>query len=322
MKCIQFELWQECNMRCTFCYLHEQNLKTPDAVKLDSIRAAHERVKALRETQDYDTVGFIGGEFFQGQLRNSEVKAAFFELMDEVISLLKDGVINNVWIAVTLGIGKQDDLYELLERFGSERSKLWLTTSWDSMGRFHTEKMRLTWEGHLKRIRALYPEVHINTTVILTGDFIDKYLAGEISIKAMEQTLGTQFFFKQPVSGDAYANWEPTLEFNNFIKREVNSRIPNFFPTRSQFIRFLTVFREREDRINWDKICNIQYRADDFYRHFNNNKSKHIHRAKGTVGEIADDIKLPCGHPIYYDAYVDQTGCCLCDKKMVEEAFL
>lgn len=322
MKCIQFELWQECNMRCTFCYLHEQNLKTPDAVKLDSLRVAHERVKALRETQDYDTVGFIGGEFFQGQMRNHEVKTAFFELMSEVIGLLKDGVINNVWIAVTLGIGKQDDLYALLERFGSERPKLWLTTSWDSMGRFHTEKMRLTWEGHLKRIRALYPEVHINTTVILTGDFIDKYLAGEISIKAMEQTLGTQFFFKQPVSGDAYANWEPTLEFNNFIKREVNSRIPNFFPTRSQFIRFLTVFREREDRINWDKICNIQYRADDFYRHFNNNKSKHIHRAKGTVGEIADDIKLPCGHPIYYDAYVDQMGCCLCDKKMVEEAFL
>jgi len=36
MQC-QFELWEECNSRCKFCYLGNNNVRTEDKVKLQNM---------------------------------------------------------------------------------------------------------------------------------------------------------------------------------------------------------------------------------------------------------------------------------------------
>ena len=54
----------------------------------------------------------------------------------------------------------------------------------DTMGRFHTKKMEDSWKYHMKNIYKLYPDIHFNTTTILTADCIEKYLNNEISFKS------------------------------------------------------------------------------------------------------------------------------------------
>ena len=106
-------------------------------------------------------------------------------------------VVRQVWISATLCIGKQEDLYEMLKLF-NDYEGVWITTSYDTIGRYHTQKMLDTWEYHMMKLHTEYPNIKINITTILTDDVITKYMDGELSFTAMMEKYGAYFFFKQP----------------------------------------------------------------------------------------------------------------------------
>ena len=81
----------------------------------------------------------------------------------------------------TLRSGNQDDLWDTIGRI-SNKGKLWICTSYDTSGRFHTAKMLEQWKYNMKELKTRFPEVNINTTTILTGDFIKKYMSGEFNL--------------------------------------------------------------------------------------------------------------------------------------------
>lgn len=313
---MQFELWQECNNRCKFCYLGKNIRHTDTDKKIEALHKVYEKICDTSIYKQYDTLAFIGGEFFQGQLNDPQVHDLFFKLMRKVAELADNNVVKEVWISVTLTIGAQKDLYDTLELF-KDKSKLWLLTSWDSKWRFHTKKMEDNWEYHMKHIHQLYPEIKLNTTIILTGDFIDKYLLNEFNLNSFSEEFNTAFFFKQPASGQVI-----TASNNQEVKAKVNEIMPNFFPTKKQFLCFLVKFKQSEHEVNWSKLFNIQYRADDVFRNYNDGRQMvQSHRYKGTVEETIEEAHLPCGHSINYDCYVDQPGCVLCDKQKIERMF-
>ena len=312
MNILQFELWQECNNKCRFCYLGKNIEHTEDSQKIEALKRTIAMVKDSANYPRYQVLAFIGGEFFQGQLANPQVRELFFELMTEVASLLNRNIIREVWLSVTLTIGKQEDLYKTLELF-NDKSKVWLLTSWDSKWRFHSEKMKLTWESHMRQIYKLYPNIKLNTTIILTGDFIDQYLLNKFNLNSFSEEFHTAFFFKQPASGQII-----TASNNQEVKAKTNELMPNFFPTKRQFLAFLLKFKQSEHEINWSKLFNIQYRADDVYRNYNDGRVVKSHRYKGTIEETIEEAHLPCGHSINYDCYVDQPGCVMCDKQKIE----
>ena len=313
---MQFELWQECNNRCKFCYLGKNIRHTDTDKKIEALHKVYEKICDTSIYKQYDTLAFIGGEFFQGQLNDPQVHDLFFKLMRKVAELADNNIVKEVWISVTLTIGAQKDLYDTLELF-KDKSKLWLLTSWDSKWRFHTKKMEDTWEYHMKHIHQLYPEIKLNTTILLTGDFIDKYLLNEFNLNSFSEEFNTAFFFKQPASGQVI-----TASNNQEVKAKVNEIMPNFFPTKKQFLCFLVKFKQSEHEVNWSKLFNIQYRADDVFRNYNDGRQMvQSHRYKGTVEETIEEAHLPCGHSINYDCYVDQPGCVLCDKQKIERMF-
>ena len=313
---MQFELRQECNNRCKFCYLGKNIRHTDTDKKIEALHKVYEKICDTSIYKQYDTLAFIGGEFFQGQLNDPQVHDLFFKLMRKVAELADNNIVKEVWISVTLTIGAQKDLYDTLELF-KDKSKLWLLTSWDSKWRFHTKKMEDTWEYHMKHIHQLYPEIKLNTTIILTGDFIDKYLLNEFNLNSFSEEFNTAFFFKQPASGQVI-----TASNNQEVKAKVNEIMPNFFPTKKQFLCFLVKFKQSEHEVNWSKLFNIQYRADDVFRNYNDGRQMvQSHRYKGTVEETIEEAHLPCGHSINYDCYVDQPGCVLCDKQKIERMF-
>ena len=239
-KQLQFELWQECNSRCKFCYLGNENRCTSDELKISAIQKAIDKISDLSNYPEYNTIAFLGGEFFQGQLSNPKVKEKFMELMDKTNWLRENNYIEKIWMYATLTLGDQEDLYETLTHF-TNKDGFWILTSYDSYGRFHNDKMFENWDYHMKNIYNMYPEIKFNITSILSGDFIEKYLDGRINLKQMMQDYHSAFFFKQCGLGSFKS------------KEEMNNVVPNFFPKRSEFLKFLTKFRQEEDEIMWGK---------------------------------------------------------------------
>ena len=309
---IQYELWRECNCNCTYCTLGFDNHKTENELKLQSMQTAIDELKNF-EPNEHQTVGFIGGEFFQGQLNTPEIKSKFMELMDKSRWLLDNDYIENVWINITLTIGNQNDLYDVLKRFEGHKGNLWLLTSYDTLGRFHSQKMLDNWDYHMKNIHKLYPEIKFNITTILSEDCIDKYLNDNLSFKKMMEEYHCSFFFKQCGNGP-------------YSKEEMNTILPHFFPPRDKFIDFLQKFRNEENDEMWNKLFNIHYRADSLYRNFNdkNHQMELNVRHKDSLNEIENNNKdemetNDCGHLKVYAAYIDCDDCVLCDKLMIEE---
>ena len=236
------------------------------------------------------------------------------ELMEKSAWLLNNEYITHFWIYATLTIGDQKDLYETLKLFENHKGEVWVLTSYDTMGRFHTQKMEDNWKFHMKKIHELY-HIKFNTTTILTEDCIDKYLSGELSFKHMMEEYHTEFFFKQ-------------CGALNESKAKTNERIPHFFPPRHKFLQFLTKFRQEESELMWTKLFNIYYRADNLYRNFNDkNKQMTLSvRHKDSINEVSTNCEFemrtaPCGHLLSYSAYSDCDGCCICDKQMIEDLY-
>lgn len=311
-QCLQFEIWYECNSKCKFCYLAKDVEYTSDKIKLRNLQAIIDKVSDLSIYKKYDKLSYLGGEFFQGQMRNPEVKAKFMELMEKTNWLLQNGYIQCVWLYATLTIGDQKDLYETMEKFQFKKGQFWLLTSYDTIGRFHSQKMEETWKYHMNKLHELYPELLFNTTTIITGDLIDKYLTDEFSFKDFSEKYHTAFFLKYP--------W---LTKAAKTKQEFNKILPNFFPTRAKMLDFLAKLKQHDIEL-WDKLFNFNYRAAVCMKNSNDDskfmlpnirdKEHNIEYEQGTA-----DINPKCGHLISCKCYIDSDMCWACDKEQIEK---
>lgn len=316
-KILQFELWQECNNNCKFCYLWRENKHTPDELKLSALQKTIDKISDLTIYEEYDTLAFIGGEFFQGQLRkNSAVKEKFYELIHKAAELYNNGTVKEIWLTATMCIGRCEEMYELLKLFNNHKN-IWIVTSWDTMGRFQTQKMEDNWKFHMHKLLEEFPDIQINVSTILTGDLVDKYLNNEFTFISMMKEYKCTFFFKQ--CGPLYDDHE--VGGFNEAKRKSNIRLPNFFPTREKFLQFLMKFKQQEPDILYNKLFNVHYRADDLYRNYNvpERQMEQNHRTKDKVRESLDYAVMDCGHIILYAAYCDSDKCVLCDKEMIDQ---
>ena len=310
---IQYELWRECNCNCTYCTLGFDNHKTENELKLQSMQTAIDEMKNF-EPNEHQTVGFIGGEFFQGQLNTPEIKSKFMELIKVANDLLNNHIVKDLWLNASLLIGNQKDLYEAIDLI-DDKTKLWILTSYDSIGRFHTPKMLETWQYHMKNIHNLYPEIKLNTTSILTGDFIEKYLNDNIDIKEFKATYHTNLFLKTTVKPG---------HLSHLSKQEINDKIGNFFPTQERFQEFLFTFYMREGAEEYHNLFSNDLRADEVRKNYNIDTKRNIKfiRDKQTLEETIDLIdehidNLSCGHSTIYQCYVNSDDCCICNKQQI-----
>lgn len=310
----QFELWQECNNVCKFCYLGQENRFTPDEVKIKSLHELIDIIDEIDRTESYTNISVIGGEFFQGQLRNPGVKELFQIMYRKLFAFMdKDWENRGSWFSATLTIGDNKDLYEMLdEYYQTETYKhsidgLWICTSWDSIGRFHTDLARTTWENHMKNLTLKYPKMHKNTCIILTNDLMEKYIAGDINFSSFAKEFGTQIFMKVP-------------DFGSFGSKEImESKVPGFFPTRKNAMKFLGKVAMTEPEY-LRRMTNVNFRADILIKSGNNGSHKDCIRFKDQLNEYGKEAtSLPCGHSTYYNCYIDSDACFKCDLANILE---
>ena len=303
-KSIQFELWHECNNLCKMCFLGLENRITPIETKIRSLKEAIEGAKTFKG----DIIAIIGGEFFQGQLNDPEVHRLFYEFINIVINKLNTKEIEVAWVTATLTDKTPKDLIEFLT-FTKENwngnGELLLCTSYDTIGRFHTEQKKLNWEENMLLIPQIDPRIGLNTTMILTNDLIKKYLNNEISFLDFTTKYNTGIMIKHPNSGP-YKNLQ-----------DMEKGLPGFVPERKNTLRFFKKLKLKEPFIFDTCVFNVNRRADECIKRNNNGQSYIDLRDKLGTNEYAlDDEKsqtMPCGHSSLYRCYIDSDACMKCD---------
>ena len=338
-KSFQWQVWPYCNNLCDFCFLGKENREYIKERQLISLNALNDAIDKL-DFNIYNNISLIGGEFFQGQLKDPETKTLFFSILEKIFKLYADKKIGSIWLTCTLTNKDQKDLYELLDMAqkigldpveGYDSSGLWLCTSWDAKGRFHTPELKENWENNVLGIRAKYPWVKFNTTVILQKAFLEMYLNDEFKPEEFCKKFNTSIFYMQPclkeITGMMVKNENniPFYEgsFDDFwmkSKQEFNKKY-EFFPTRALFIKFLTKYY-KDDKQSFLKLFNIRYRSDEI--HLNMNIEDHdrvISRIKdGTGPEESFPPIMKCGHVYTYAPYIDSNRCCICDRNAIMES--
>ena len=323
-RIIQYEIWKECKNRCKFCFLSKDNICTPKEVKISGIKNAIENIKKDIENNKIDGAAIIGGDFWQGEISDNEIRTEFFKLIDLCLANLKNGNLNEIWLSATLTIGDQKDLYRALDMYNEmipdeekENKRLWICTSYDTIGRFHTPKMLETWEYHMRKIGNEYPKVLKNTSLIITNDLVKKTLSGEFNFKNFEKEFGTQIYMKTP--SHYFEDWEEG-------KTKFNEIVGDFFLERKTTMEFLQKLNESvPDVLN--KIMNNNLRANILIGHNNEGDfdvmvrdQKDIHKNICTIGAEEDNEKaqiMKCGHERQYKCYIDSDKCFMCDLQKI-----
>lgn len=350
-KALQWELWQCCDNMCSFCYLGEGNKKTSKERQLLSLSNLNATLDNF-DSETYDTVGLIGGEFFQGQIDDADVNKAFFEVVGKLKSLRDEGSLKSIWITATLTKENLDDFWKTLRTLhnqeldsssASSDGGVWVCTSWDPRGRFHTKKLEQTWENNVNRIAEEFPWVNVNTSVILTQIVCEMYLNNEFVPKDFMKKHHVTLSFIQPriydyeieCNKEALNQFKETQstetveEYLTNLKKSIEERLGfRFYPDRRTFRKFLLKFVKNDADI-WDAIFNVDREADEVYKNFSHtNESERWEADKKLAIEVCAAVgrlhnpnceREPYDnkHPIDFATYCDSNACMICDRDQV-----
>ena len=253
-KFIQYELWKECRNGCEFCFNRGQK-------SLDKIERLNYVIEKLNdpEVDEFNEIGFIGGEFFDNELRDEKVQRLFFQLFKICADKVHAGKLDKIYVTTGLIFDIQPYLQPFLEflRIWGISDKTLLCTSYDTKYRFHTPDKEELWKNNMKYIHEHYNEVKLHTEIIVTQDFINKVLDDTFSITKFKEEFHTGIDYIEPSSG---------FYFND--KKDASKYLIDFFPTKSSFIKFLKKVSEKHEidlttflsmEVRSDKIYNIDY---------------------------------------------------------------
>ena len=351
-KSFQWELWQECNTCCSFCILGAGSKKTSRERKLKSLHDLKQAIEGL-SFKEYNNISLMGGEFFQGQLKDAEIRERFFEIVELCGNLYANKKIGSMWVTATLNIGQQEDLYETLstlEKAGLKphpeypSSGLWICTSWDKKGRFRTEEREKNWQKHMKQIKQKFPWVKLNTSIILTQEVCEMYLRGEFAPREFMNNFDTQLVLNVPrifdLGTDAYQSLQlhsrlsETGEMNEKVKeykKQIEADLGfRFFPDRKTFRKFLLKFAKDDPELFHLSLFNIERTSNETHKNFNaqqecivNERDENNNTEACSFADVVPNINcliedVNCKHSIAYEGYIDCCDCMMCDREQIK----
>jgi len=249
-KFLQFEMWKECHNGCKFCC----NKGQKDLEKSSSLQFILKQLDDP-EVDEYNEIGFIGGEFFDCELRDSVVKDLFYKIFDKCANMVKDGKKDKIYITTALIYNMGNYLIPFLNHMRDLEvlNKILICTSYDNAYRFHTVEKEELWKSNMLKLYKLYPELGLHTEIIMTQFFIDAVLNDEFDIKEFQKKYHTRCDYIEPASGLYYKD-----------KKEASLDLPGFFPTRNSYIEFLYKAAEDES-IDFNSFLSMELRSSKLY---------------------------------------------------------
>lgn len=244
---IQFELWKDCSLGCKFCF----NKKQKDVNKIESLQFVLNKLDDS-EMLDYNEIGFIGGEFFNNELKDNDVKQLFYNIFKKLSTMH----FEKIYITGALMYDIQLYLIPFLNYLKELKvlEKVLLCTSYDLKYRFYTKEREDLWKNNMLTLHKLYPELKLHTETVITQYFIDAVLNDEFSITEFCNAYNTRLDYIEPTSGLYYKD-----------KQECMKDIPDFFPTKDSFIDFMMKTGVESNEIDLKTFLSMEIRSNKLY---------------------------------------------------------
>lgn len=258
-KFLQFELWADCKNGCDFCY---NRFISTSVSKINSLKKTLCRIKNV---EFCDTIGLIGGEFFDGQMKENEY-LLFTKVILEISKKIKEEKVNRLLIATSLIFESTrfDEFLQYLKELNIEKNVV-ICTSYDTIYRFKNNGLTL-WENNVRKINSTNIKTHIE--LIVTHHFIQQVLSGQFDIGMFSEKYAARLDFIEPT----------VRNFKN--KEQANKIIPLFLPRKKEFISFL-VFLNKKGWLTKDFLSSSLRSNTIFYydsrdgRTFTSNRQKY-----------------------------------------------
>ena len=292
---VQFELWHDCTNNCAFCH----NIGSGDINKLKAIDFVTKKMNDKTLMRMFNEIGFIGGEFFDRQLDDTVVHCSFYDiLLNKVHEFIHSGAMKKFYITSAMmfnDIKYLDEFCRWIKAVGLEQKTL-LCTSYDTIGRFDNGGKLQNWMNNMVFIRDNF-DVKTHTEIILTGDFMNKVLDNEFDIIEFQNKFKTTIDFISPHIIDH-------THSNKFLRSKIlyNDMIPDFFPSRSTFFKFVKKTIIDEKSIQAFKFLSNFIRADLVYTIKDGNYYEISGRRNGDGVFNGVDKKMGI---TYIDGYID-----------------
>lgn len=246
-KFIQYQLWQDCRNGCKFCSERNQ-------YSVDKIWALKFTLNKLddEEVKDYEEVGIIGGEIFDNQLENDEVRKLFYELTEKICSMH----FKKIYVATSLiyDMNKYLKPYLNFLRKLNVMDKVLLCTSYDIKYRFNADWKEPLWSKNMLELAKEYPDMKIHVETILTQHFLEAVLNKTFSISNFCKKYNVRVDYIEPSSGMFYNT-----------KKDCEKACPGFFPKRETFVQFLKYAGLQTKEIDLKCLISYQIRASRIY---------------------------------------------------------
>lgn len=245
-KFVQFELWKDCKIGCKFC-CNKGQLKIN---KVESLKYVLDKLKE-KDIEQYNEIGFIGGEFFNGELESQEIEDLFYLVFSELTTLN----FEKIYIATSLIYNLDEYLIPFLKFLQGKNilQKVIICTSYDVKYRFKTQSEVELWKRNMLFLYEHFSELRLHTEIILTEWFLKAVLNDNFKINDFKQAFHTAVDYIEPSSGLFYKD-----------KIECEKDIPGFFPRKETFIAFLMKC-SKDKSINLHTFLSMELRSNILY---------------------------------------------------------
>lgn len=250
---IQFNMWKNCRNHCEFCFNRGCRL-SDDNDKLDIVHFVRDKLND-KSIEDYNEIGFIGGEFFDDQLDSVVVKQEFYKMFDDCQRLRQNRTLSKICIATSLVFDINKHMLDFIQRL-KQLDLLDITlfcTSYDSKYRFHSDNDLKLWQQNMKILSSLVLN-KVHTEMIVSGFFIDAVMSGSLDLLDFCDKYKTSIDFIEPTFIDYFDDIPATIK-----------QLPDFFPMRQQFIKFVKEYALNKKIIDIDRFLSIKLRSDTSY---------------------------------------------------------
>ena len=310
-KCLQYELWHNCSNGCSFCYLNTNRIHYTEKQKQEACEFAINDIKT-RLTNDYTAIGFIGGELFGDQQYDLNTHEAFIKLIRNVKELMDIDRIKEVWLTSNL---IADNLFPLIDTLNilvknkPIYQRILICTSYDTKGRFHSEKDYDLWLNNVNKIHELFPDVIIHIECITTQSFIDEWLNNKEKFKGFIDK-GFLIDFKPPniTAWDHTKNINSLETYRKYLEEYAAIQWDGYLiESRSKFLEFCESILKLPDGYQ---------RLKDFQS--NTVESEKLYSIPWNIWYetrwVSKEENGPCGHRWDGHTYrYEPEKCCKCD---------
>lgn len=251
MPFLQYELWKDCNNHCSYCF--NRNI-VPARNKIESLKYVIRSLQEKKISPD-TSIGFIGGEFFGGQLSNPKVKKLFYDAVKEACDKIKNNLPGRFLITAALMSEDKSDWFEFCDFIHEEDmdKRTLICTSWDSMYRFNQATSK-AWKSTVIETQKLYPNMKFHVEMILTEHLVNSILDNTFSIKEFEKEWNCRVDLNIP-----YLPWHHE---RGESKEEFSKQFPLFFPKRKSFLRLL---KTKPNSINLAGISDCRFHSSELH---------------------------------------------------------